>query len=260
MRWLLDFVFSVTGLVCIPLLAAAWMRLRPASRAARRSLTGVVLMYVLASIYAVPYTPRRVLVAGFDRFSSADGKNAKAIVLLGGGTATIEADDRSRHIVVMHHAVAARVLEAARVYDLIGPVWIISSGGVSKSNVYREPSGVTMRDALVKLGIPESRIVLETASLSTRDQAMLIAPLLRSLGVTHSVLVTSDIHMRRSLGAFRMAGVSVVPAIASDPMVADSLGQWALPSERGFRLSDSLVHESLGLAYYAAKGWWRRGT
>jgi uncharacterized SAM-binding protein YcdF (DUF218 family) len=214
-------------------------------------------MYVLASIYAVPYTVSRALVAGFDRFSAADGKDAQAIVLLGGGSATIESDDRRRHIVVIDRTVAVRVLEAVRVYDLIGPVWIISSGGTSKSNVYREPSGVTMRDALVKLGIPESRIVLETASLSTRDEAVLIGPMLRSLGVTHSVLVTSDIHMRRSLGAFRVAGVSVVPAISPDPTVADSLREWALPSERGLRHSDSLVHESLGLAYYAAKGWWR---
>jgi uncharacterized SAM-binding protein YcdF (DUF218 family) len=257
MQWVLDFVCSATGLVCLPLLAAAWVRLRPGSRAARRSLTAVVFMYVSASIYAVPYTVSRVLVAGFDRFSAADGKDAKAIVLLGGGSATIEADDSSRHIVVMEHAVAVRVLEAARVYDLIGPVWIVSSGGVGKSDVYREPSAVTMRNALVKLGIPESMIVLEMASLSTHDEAVIIARMLRSLGVTRSVLVTSDIHMRRALGAFRVAGVSVVPAIAPDPMRADSLWQWALPSERGFRHSDLLVHEAFGLAYYAAKGWWR---
>jgi uncharacterized SAM-binding protein YcdF (DUF218 family) len=114
-----------------------------------------------------------------------------------------------------------------------------------------------MRRALVQLGILDSKIVVESASPTTHDEAVLIAPMLRSLGVTRSVLVTSDIHMRRSLGTFRSAGLSVVPAIAPDPFAAESKVRWALPTDDGLRLSKSVIHESLGMAYYGLRGWWR---
>jgi uncharacterized SAM-binding protein YcdF (DUF218 family) len=255
MNLVVDFICSLTGLVCIPLAFGAWVRLRPSSRLARRWLTGVVAAYALASIYVVPFTASRVLVSGFHRFSAADGKDAQAIVLLGAGTSTI-VDDR-RQFTILDRTAAARVLEASRVYALMGPVWVISSGGVPQFPHPREPSAVTMRQALVQLGLPESKILLESESLTTRDEALLVAPMLRSLGVTHSVLVTSEIHMRRSLGTFRAAGISVVPAIAPNPMRPERIWQWGVPTERGFNLSEALLHEMLGIAYYRARGWWR---
>jgi uncharacterized SAM-binding protein YcdF (DUF218 family) len=257
MNLIVDFICSVTGLVCIPLACAAWLRLRPASRAARRCLAGVVVGYLLASIYAVPFLASRVLVRGFHHFSAADGKDAQAIVLLGAGTTTIL--DGERHFTILDRTAAMRVLEASRVYDLIGPVWVISSGGVPQFPHPREPSAVTMRQGLVQLGVPESKILLESESLTTHDEAVLIAPMLRSLGVTRSVLVTSDVHMRRSIGTFRAAGISVVPAIAPNPMKPEAIWQWLIPTERGFYLSESLLHEALGIPYYGVRGWWKLG-
>ncbi len=255
MRSVFVFMMSVSGLVCVLAFFAAWQRLRPSSRAARRWLTVAAVLYGFASIYAVPFTLSRTLVAGFHRFSAADAPRAGAIVLLGAGSATIL--DGSRHLALLDRTGAARVLEAARVYELIGPVWIISSGGVSESSGYREPSSVTMRQALVQLGIPESKIVVESSSQTTHDEAVLIAPMLRSLGVTQSVLVTSDIHMRRSLGSFRSAGMVVVPAIAPDPFADQPIVNWAVPTGNGLRLSEALIHESFGIAYYGVRGWWR---
>jgi uncharacterized SAM-binding protein YcdF (DUF218 family) len=231
------------------------MRLRPSSRLARGWLIAVVLGYVLAGIYAIPFAASRVLVRGFHHFSAADAKGAQAIVLLGAGTTTIV--DGERHFTILDRTAAMRVLEASRVYDLIGPVWVISSGGVPQYPRPREPSAVTMRRALVQLGVPESKILLESESLTTHDEAVLVAPMLRSLGVTHSVLVTSETHMIRSLGTFRAAGISVVPAVAPNPMKPEAMWQWLIPTERGFYLSGALLHEALGIPYYGLRGWWR---
>src|SRR5207244_11392553 len=95
------------------------------------------------------------------------------------------------------------------------------SGG-APAGVHTNPSALTMRNELVQLGVPAERIVLEASSQTTRDEAVLIAPMLRAMSVTRIVLITSDIHMRRALGAFRAVGIDPVPAIADDPFQAPS--------------------------------------
>ena len=151
----------------------------------------------------------------------------------------------------------ARVLEAWRVYGLIAPDWIVSSGG-RLSNDSAEPSSAVMGDALLRLGVAESRILLESSSIDTHDEAVLVGPMLRSRGVEQIVLVTSAVHMPRSIGAFRAADINAVPAIAPDP---DSFRPWVdryRPSVYGLELSAQLAHEVVGLPYYWSRGWWRR--
>jgi len=55
------------------------------------------------------------------------------------------------------------------------------------------------------------------ARRTTHDEAVLVAPMLKRLGVQRTILVTSAIHMPRSLGTFRAAGVDAIPAPALDP-------------------------------------------
>jgi uncharacterized SAM-binding protein YcdF (DUF218 family) len=78
--------------------------------------------------------------------------------------------------------------------------------------------------------------------------------MLRTLGANHVVLVTSDIHMRRSLGAFRAQGWRPIPAIASDPRFPKTLREWITPSNHGLAHTQLVVHEIAGLAYYAVRG------
>jgi uncharacterized SAM-binding protein YcdF (DUF218 family) len=79
--------------------------------------------------------------------------------------------------------------------------------------------------------------------------------MLRTLGADHVVLVTSDIHMRRSLGAFRSLGLQPIPAIAPDGCFPETLRQWVTPTNHGLEYTRAVVHELLGIAYYAARGW-----
>jgi uncharacterized SAM-binding protein YcdF (DUF218 family) len=81
--------------------------------------------------------------------------------------------------------------------------------------------------------------------------------MLASLHVERVILVTSAIHMRRSLGAFRAAGVNAEPAPAPDPGAYATAGDRWLPTERGLRFSSELAHEIVGLPYYWLRGWWR---
>jgi uncharacterized SAM-binding protein YcdF (DUF218 family) len=253
MNRLLTFVFSPSGLVIALLGGSIWIWRRD-SRPARRFLLGAAVAYALASIYVVPFGVNRVLTSAFRPLTAADvGPGQTAIVLLGGGdTAVI---GRNGQVSVMTPIEAARVLEAARVFRLIAPEWIISSGGASDDG--GKPSSTMMKDELVRLGVPESRILLESTSRDTHDEVLLVLSMIRKLGVTQIILVTSDTHMLRSLGAFRAQGAVCLAATAPAPWLVMSSSDWLLPSDRGLELSLEVMHEIIGIPYYWARGWWR---
>jgi len=252
---LLRYLFSVGGFVVLCLAGVAWLFVRPRGAGPRRWLAAVVLFYALASIRAVPWVLSRPLVYGFRQFSSADAPGSSTgIVLLGAGTLTVRGYGGRMGVLVVPSA--TRVLEAERVYRLLGSPWVISSGGAAEEPD-AEANAVTMRDALMKLGVPAGRILLESSSMNTHDEAVLVAPMLRSLQVDRIVLVTSDTHMRRSLATFRAAGVDVVPAIAPDPLPYRSRADWMVPTSDGLDFSGAVAHEYFGLIYYGARGWLR---
>jgi uncharacterized SAM-binding protein YcdF (DUF218 family) len=112
-----------------------------------------------------------------------------------------------------------------------------------------------MKTALIQLGVPADRILLESTSRITRDQAVLTAAMLRNLGVRSLVLVTSDVHMRRALATFRHEGLEPVPAVARDPLDSQWVGLEWLPTQEGMEFAQEIAHEYIGLAWYKLRGW-----
>ena len=105
--------------------------------------------------------------------------------------------------------------------------------------------------------VPADRIVLESTSRDTHDEAVLVGPMLRALRAQHVVLVTSEVHMRRSIASFRAAGIDAVPAIARDPLNFESRAKSFVPTTEGLRFSSGVAHEYIGLVYYWLRGWIR---
>ena len=255
MGWFVGFVVSNRGLIVWLLAAALWIRFRPASPAARRFLLAVVAAYTLASIYVFPYTLSRALAVGYKPISAGDLPAGRtAIVVLGGGSGSVDDWDRRRFF-YLESVSASRTWEARRVYLMMPDVWVIASESTGDEERNREQFTPLIHDALVQLGIPSSRVVILREPADTHDEAVRIAPLVKSLRVDHVVLVTSGFHMRRSLGAFRAQGVDAIPAIARDSFASSRWWHWVIPSVEGLDLSARTVHEILGLAWYAAHGW-----
>jgi lysophospholipase L1-like esterase len=100
-----------------------------------------------------------------------------------------------------------------------------------------------------EIGVPESRLLLETASRSTRENAERSAPLLRRLGVRRLLLVTDRLHMRRAQGAFSAFGFDVERA--------------SVPVYRSYDSNTSMLRagivELAALVYYQARGWMDSG-
>ncbi len=93
----------------------------------------------------------------------------------------------------------------------------------------------------------------EAASPTTWENAEYSAALLAAAGIGRVHLVTHAWHMRRSLLAFRRAGIDAVPApVRRDPWPSLRAGEF-LPRTSAWVNSFYAMHEWVGLAYYAAR-------
>jgi uncharacterized SAM-binding protein YcdF (DUF218 family) len=234
-------------------IALAWMWRSPQHRIARRFMLAALTLSIVVSTPIVPHAASLVFGQGYGHLERNDQASPiTAIVVLGAGTQIVEAG--GNRLALLDSVGAARVLEAARTYQLLGSPWVISSGGTRRHP--RECSSAhVMADALADLGVDRSRVVLEDESLTTRDEAVLIAPMLAKLNVRRFVLVTTRSHMTRSLRAFRAVGLDPVPSVAADELGRAPWRDLFTPDVIGLRLSHALVHEVLGLAYYQWRGW-----
>lgn len=251
------FVFSGGGFIVLTSIAAVWLVWTRGSRAACRVMAGLSAFYWLAAseftadalraLMASPYAP-------VTRDAVPPGKTA--IVLLGSGGSGVVDWDGSQ-FAVSDRIGAARLLEAARVFRLVGAEYIISSGGVGIVSKRARSSGLVMADALVSLGVPRDRVVTEVRSANTRDEAVIIRGMLEKRPVDHIVLVTSQLHMRRSVGTFRAVGLDTIPAIAREPESDDTWWLRAVPSDKALVDTGLAAHELAGILVYALRGWYR---
>jgi len=255
---LLAYAFTPAGIAWLLAVGAFWLCLRPGSRVVPRALLTVALFYLAFSVFVVGFQFERLLVWGYRPLGPADVPTGRhVIVVLGSGSLTTRNWDGGTFTTVDVSA-AERVLEAARVYQMVGAEAVISSGGSVQRDDPDEPTGVAMRNALVDIGIPASRILVETDSRNTHDESLIIRPILKRIGAEHTILVTSARHMRRSVGTFNAAGVAVIPAIARNSVLDQPWPKRWLPRDVGLWETREVAHEYLGLVAYLARGWYRR--
>ena len=150
---LLEFFFSIEAMIAALVVSGAWLLLRPKSTAARLFPLILGLLYLTASIYAVPAAIARLLTRGYHPFVASDvGPGRTAIVVLGSGSQTIAGWNGERTAVLGGDS-AARVLEAARIARELPNALVISSGGASTSDDDETPVALVMRDQLIALGV-----------------------------------------------------------------------------------------------------------
>jgi uncharacterized SAM-binding protein YcdF (DUF218 family) len=133
---------------------------------------------------------------------------------------------------------------------------IIASGGVGVGH-RMTPEAVSIRDQLLRGGVPPEAVLLEASSTTTREQANGVAAILRNLRSDRCVLVTSPTQMRRAVGAFRRDGVVAYPATAlteSENAVRNGSSRW-LPHSAARATSGDAVYELIAIVYYRLRGW-----
>jgi uncharacterized SAM-binding protein YcdF (DUF218 family) len=247
--------FLVPGSITFLLLSlvpgvALLFRKRDGGRAGKIWLALLVLLYWVLSTPIAAVTLVDLFSPDFPPvISKADAQDATGIVLLGAGMTVHRSRGGSYGAPTREGSL--RVLEAVRVYRLLGGVPIIATGG-NGSEQYSEAG--LMAAQLEQLGVPAGDIIKEEKSNNTRDHAMFVPPLLKQHHVEKFVLVTSRQHIARALATFRAAGANPIPS-SPEVYVAVGVLEMYLPSGLGLYVSECMIYDLMGWVYYKARGW-----
>jgi uncharacterized SAM-binding protein YcdF (DUF218 family) len=190
-----------------------------------------------------------------------DLPSAEAIVLLGGAT---RANVQPRSMTEMNEA-GDRITRAASLYrDGKAPL-IVASGGAIDWLGSQTPEAEGMRELLEFMEIPADAIVTESKARNTYENATLVREIADERGFNKILLVTSALHMPRSVAIFEKQGFEVIPAPADFQVTrSDDGGAQASMGARFYRLMPDAQHlalstralkEYLGSLVYRLRGW-----
>ena len=190
---------------------------------------------------------------------AADLGDVQAIVVLGAGANGYAAAERM--VTIPDRQTVFNALEGGRVFRLLaGRVPVIASGGIVDPDAPQEPESVVLRDLLMRAGVPADQILLESASRTTHEQAINVAPMLKAHQWARIALVTPPVQMLRALAVFEAAGVHPVPAVApyrSDDSVKGGPASRWLPNGEALDVSSRATYDYLAWLYYWLRGWLR---
>ncbi|WP_083889458.1 YdcF family protein [Nocardia pneumoniae] len=125
-------------------------------------------------------------------------------------------------------------LTAAWLQSIAAPFSPIVVTGGNPQNGITEAGA--MRDWLIAHGVPAARIHVESGAGSTVQNALFSTRMLRDVGATSAIVVTSPNHIRRAVADFIVAGTRVVGATTSLEQLVSQLPPPGRSSQRGIYL------------------------
>lgn len=254
---LLPIFFYPIGLSCVLLTVAIVLIWRKRSRLALIPI-GLALIVLLISSSAVA-ADALVRSLEFQYVTQSDLPEADAIVVLGGAT---ESATPPRPWVELREE-GDRILYAAKLYrDGKAPRMILSGGRVGwRPAINSEAQDMAI--LLETMGVPRSAMLLEDRSLNTRENAVNTVQIMQAQNIKRILLVTSAMHMPRSMLIFRKLGVNAIPA-QTDYLTTqiDSTGKTieatildVLPDADPLRRTTRALKEYVGILVYWLRGW-----
>lgn len=189
---------------------------------------------------------------------------AGAIVVLGGGT---RSDDPPRPIVEVNEA-GDRLIYGAMLYRQGLAEHVLLTGGsiewLTAEAIAPEATG--MGELMAFLGVPPGSMWLESRSRNTYENALYSREMLAEAGISDILLVTSAMHMPRSLALFEAQDLAVSPA-PTDFLVSQAEWEhlWTpdlraqainlLPNAEYLAYTTRALKEYIGIAVYGLRGW-----
>jgi uncharacterized SAM-binding protein YcdF (DUF218 family) len=154
---------------------------------------------------------------------------------------------------------AMNTLFALHRYRAYPASMLIASGGIQPPSRNGYPEGAVIRDALVRNHVPLDRIIVEGTSTTTREQAMESTHILKQLGASTCIVVTSPQQMGRAVDLFAHEGIKALPLYVSS--LPFTLGddarwwEWIMPSTAARAVSRDVIYELMAWPYYRVRGW-----
>ena len=191
-------------------------------------------------------------------------QTAPVMVVLGGGTEPAH----SPRVHVEVNGAGDRMITAALLYHSGAAERILVSGGGINWMDGRDVSIASeMETLLVLMGVPAEAIIHQDLSANTYEDALFSAEILAEMGVDEILLVTSAMHMPRSVAVFEAQGLTVYPAPTDfkitqtswDALFKPTSGETFLisliPSASNLGLTTAVIKEYLGMLMYSLSGW-----
>lgn len=184
-----------------------------------------------------------------------------AIVVLGGG---IKAAAPPRPWVDLADE-GDRLLYAVKLYQEGWAPKLVLSGGRIDWRDGGSPESEDMAELATAMGVPAADMWQDTRSLNTRENAENVKVILDREGVKRVLLVTSAMHMPRSIAVFRKLGIDAIAA-PTDFLVPnraeidrtatpEAIVLSLLPDVECLRQTTRALKEYLGLLIYHLQGW-----
>jgi uncharacterized SAM-binding protein YcdF (DUF218 family) len=180
------------------------------------------------------------------QFQIPDYRQGDVIILLGGGIVDNVPDISG--IGQPGDNALARLVTAVRLQKRLG-VPIIVSGGKGYENIGAEAP--ILKRFLLDLGVSQKMVIIEDRSKDTRENARYSKEICDRHGFIHPVVVTSAIHLRRSVMNFKNVGLDVIAFPAPYAVMPNRPYFWRdfLPSAANLFIATAALHEYLGIVY-----------
>lgn len=186
---------------------------------------------------------------------------ADAIVILGGATRAafpprpgVDLSERGD-----------RIFYGAQLYREGKAPLVIPSGGRISWRGGGPSESADMAEILKVLGVPPTAIVQDPTSLNTHQNAVNVQRIMKERGLHRILLVTSAMHMPRSLRIFQRLGIDAIPAPTDFLVTQQELEEpnsspqatilSLLPDTDRLDLTTQALKEYLGMVVYRLRGW-----
>lgn len=174
---------------------------------------------------------------------------AQAIIVFGGSTANNRANWFEPYSKKTRHA---RIDTADDLFFTGKAPLIIVSGAALEGEV-SEAKG--MATQLRNRGIPRNNIITESQSTTTRENGLYVDKILKKYGINNILLVTSALHMPRSMAVMQKLGYQPIAAANPPQIILPKDIYPYLPNSRTLVASRSIIKEYIGLLTYYLRGW-----
>ncbi|MBB6366661.1 uncharacterized SAM-binding protein YcdF (DUF218 family) [Xanthomonas sacchari] len=180
--------------------------------------------------------------AGYKSLPPPQWGARNAIVVLGAGTERIDGA-ASPEVGFLAYGRLVKGLELYRGCKAVAAECRLLLSG-SDVHKHGRTEAALYADALVRMGVSSSDLILDSNSDNTWENARNSSAMLKALKPDRTVLVTSGVHMRRSLEYFAQFGVRPTPARSDYLSPLPSL----VPLSYNLTVADIALYEYLGIA------------
>lgn len=255
---LLPLFFYPLGLACLSLVVAL-IFLGKQPLIARLSIVLALLVLLVSSNGWIPLYLVRSLE--WQHLPPQELPAAEAIVVLGGSTRSAYPP---RPTVDLQEQ-GDRVIYAAQLYRQQKAPLIILSGGRIDWMGSGTAEATDMANILTSIGIPSNVLIEEPDSLNTYQNAVNVKKILVERNIQKVLLVTSAMHMPRSLLIFQKQKIDAIPAPTDFLVTEGELAELSatpkaailglMPKSDRLDKFTNAIKEYIGLVVYRLRGW-----